>query len=836
MANDPNQNQNLPPIPDGFQLEQSAPAAPPAASAAPALPPIPTGFQLEQPAASSDPSWTQVMQSRLNDPNLHPSSGNETIDSFNKFSRHIAGHVVNFLGGALDEIKSGVVTPIRGAFEEPRDVNEVVVHAAGGESGLVAFRLAKTIGDAAENLAKAAPQDYSQAKHDYQAAVDAFHKHNLRSALTSLASTAADSSGVITALHGAPADTSKMREIIEATRPGGDLATPLGNVTGDLLMAAAPEALEGAVGRVAGKFAAGSADADRAAIAATKAATETAGDALAARNDFMKAVPPSPTAPYTEADYEIARNHLEPHHEGVEPIRGVRDTREALDHEIGKMNDKISEAVDIVPDEKTFANTNISVRDAVKAKLGTSVKKGFLDRAMRVLDGYENIDDPTNIQTDKIRRQLGDENAAFLKKNKYQAADARSTNPAFAAREAAADVLRNGLYDNLISHGIDGVREMRQEQGALIKVRDAALRQEYRGDKVLKGTAPEAGTIRKIATEAAIPAGAGLGGLAGSVLGPVGTYSGAAAGTVGGAAIRNALKIPDLTIDQAIARSFENKVATGSPFEPSVSLRAPEPVPPATGTQGDLPMGPKSLFDQPAPAAGGQGTLFNTPQTPAADAGTLNQIMMATARRKPFQAILDDPAASAAQKVEAARALDNLGTYGQEVEPLKSQGTSAERKEVGKTPISKMTKKTGSREDLSISHEISHNPDEANVIRLTDQEGKTQGMVKYVMDDDKQQATLTAAYVDKPHVGKGWGTDMFERAAHEAKADGARSLISDPAGLSMDAANVFERLRKAHPDEIVKYSVRPGIIGYKWTFANPESTARLAGLQTLAGH
>jgi hypothetical protein len=61
-----------------------------------------------------------------------------------------------------------------------------------------------------------------------------------------------------------------------------------------------------------------------------------------------------------------------------------------------------------------------------------------------------NFDQPKTLaEADAIRSQLNAENKAVLKKNSYDVATALAADPGFAAREAAAESLRDGIYQRL---------------------------------------------------------------------------------------------------------------------------------------------------------------------------------------------------------------------------------------------------------------------------------------------------------------------------------------------------------------------------------------------------
>ena len=220
-------------------------------------------------------------------------------------------------------------------------------------------------------------------------------------------------------------------------------------------------------------------------IKGTGGAEKFAGEELnAANKDFKKAIPATKTNPYTDNDLVVANNYLEPQHTDVEPIRSVQHTVDALNSSIEGIENKISEAVNIIPNEPITTNVLNDVKSALeKNERGDE----FVNAGMKEIEGL-NLDNVNMSRADAVRRQLNLENKAILKKNNYDLAAARAADPGFAAREAAAASLRKGIYDQFKEHGIEGSEELRQEEGSLLKVRDAAQAQIFNGDKVIKGS------------------------------------------------------------------------------------------------------------------------------------------------------------------------------------------------------------------------------------------------------------------------------------------------------------------------------------------------------------
>lgn len=318
-----------------------------------------------------------------------------------------------------------------------------------------------------------------------------------------------------------------------------------------------PGAIADSAGKVAGEFADWHERRQQ-----IKDASKLSDDAIAVKKDWVTAIPPSKAAPYDDNDYEIGRNYTEHHHVNVQAVDGVEGQRDAFEYERQGIENVVRGLVTKYAKEPILTNVKMDVINALKDS--DKIKAGFSDEGLKALEDY-NLTDPTMEEADAIRAQLNAENRATLKKNSWDVATARATDPAFAAREAAAESLRNGIYDQLEAKKIKGAREMRQDESALIRLRNAADRQLYNGSKTARGTS-EAGPVRKLAAKGATLAGAGVGAAVGAATGlPGGPEAGAIVGGYAGKKVGDVIAPPDLTRDQLIQRSMEKKVATGAP-------------------------------------------------------------------------------------------------------------------------------------------------------------------------------------------------------------------------------------------------------------------------------
>ena len=297
-------------------------------------------------------------------------------------------------------------------------------------------------------------------------------------------------------------------------------------------------------------------------------------------SDFKASIPPSKFAPYQDNDVIAAKQFLDKEHITT-PIDGVEGVRDAADTSIGKIESHIDNLITQHPD----FTIKTSPLHEVAAKLRGSVNRTDLEVGLNSLQDYDlgwvregGVQDPplTLEKADRIRARLNQENKAVLKKNGYDVYTARETDPAFAAREAAAESLRDGIYNGLEELGHGDVRSLRLTEGSLIKIRNAAENNIYKAQQAVKSSANK--TPLRAGANAAIRAGGAVAGgaLGGAVAGPVGAAGGAVAGEMAAAPLAESLtKIKPLTRDELMERAF--KGVGNKPTVPAL----PAPVVPA---------------------------------------------------------------------------------------------------------------------------------------------------------------------------------------------------------------------------------------------------------------
>lgn len=289
---------------------------------------------------------------------------------------------------------------------------------------------------------------------------------------------------------------------------------------------------------------------------ATRAATRAAEALTAAESDLALALPKA-----DRALFSTAKPYLNEQAKAA-PITTVAELIDASDAAITGIEGRASQIVQAFPE----ARLRIDYQGVVQKALGDTPRGKALDVAMRELEDLPLDRDLTLPELDRIRLQMNAENKAIRKRNNYDQATARKVDPGYAAREALAAEIRDRLYGYLEQRGVEGVRQMRMDEGALIQVRDAALKELPRSARGVAGGA-QAGLLRRMAAKGAEKAGTFVGAKA---AGGPGALVGAEAGGMVGDLIRGTAPSRDVLVGRAF------KVADDRlPTYPTVPERAP---------------------------------------------------------------------------------------------------------------------------------------------------------------------------------------------------------------------------------------------------------------------
>ena len=285
---------------------------------------------------------------------------------------------------------------------------------------------------------------------------------------------------------------------------------------------------------------------------------------------LKQAMPPTKSAPYTDDQFQRAMPYLDLEHR-AEPVTSVQGFRDAADSAVKGIEDHIDTLIKANPTDTITTNPLAEVR----AKLSQSVRGDALDAGLKELDDLK-LDQPvTVVDAERIRKQLNAENTAILRKNSYDVATARAADPGFAAREIAAQSLRTGIYDALDLRGAQGVRALRQDEGSIIALRNAAERQIYAGGKNVAGTGTNV-----FARKAAALGVRSVPGMPAVMADPIAAL----------------IAPPSLTRDALVEKGFANRVPGAVPNVPTL----PNPAMPSPHNQPVMP--PRSPVTPPGPS------------------------------------------------------------------------------------------------------------------------------------------------------------------------------------------------------------------------------------------
>lgn len=262
------------------------------------------------------------------------------------------------------------------------------------------------------------------------------------------------------------------------------------------------------------------------------------------------------------------------------PTSSTLDIYNATHRGVGAVETRLS---DIVARYQT-ATVATNPLAAVRATLAKSHQADAVQKGVSAITAkYPQLAKPVTLADGEgIRRELNAaldvKQAASNAKQASMAAD----DPVFAAELAVVRSLRDGIYGRLQGLGVRGVRELRQQEGDLIAVREASRKVLDKSDRPVGGASPLMG--------AAAYAGARAIGLP----------------ALGGMAARAAMLPGGLTRNAMVERAFRLKTPGTGPLLPAVPALTMNPARqlPAAAVPLPAPMEPSAgPMVQPQPAA-----------------------------------------------------------------------------------------------------------------------------------------------------------------------------------------------------------------------------------------
>lgn len=281
------------------------------------------------------------------------------------------------------------------------------------------------------------------------------------------------------------------------------------------------------------------------------------------------------------ADVHAARPFLEAVHANGIPIAGKEDAAAQLVKAGNAAIDEIEGHVASVVQQFPGASAPAPA-PAIIAKVAQMPGASASDQvaARKVIAQY-GLNQPRSLaDAESLRVRLNAENRAVLEGSGVRQRTAAMTDPAFVARQQAADSLREGIYGTLEQNGVQGIRDLRRSEGAVIALRDAA-------DRLTTGRAPglkseatvartgESSLARRLAQQAVRAGGAMVGDV---VAGPFGAAVGAEMGDAAGSrfTVKNLSK--NALIERAFSQSF-----TSPPIMSVQGFRPPSVAVPSAG-------------------------------------------------------------------------------------------------------------------------------------------------------------------------------------------------------------------------------------------------------------
>lgn len=278
-------------------------------------------------------------------------------------------------------------------------------------------------------------------------------------------------------------------------------------------------------------------------------------------------------------DVHAARPFLEAVHTNAVPIVGKEANGGAADQFVKAANVAVEEIEGHVSSLiQQFPQARVqpmgrSILSRVGQMPGAANRPSDKAAALRVV-AQNGLNRPLSLaDAESLRVRLNAENRSVLEGTGVRQRTAVLSDPAYVARQEAANQLRDGIYGALEQHGVQGVRELRRGEGAVLKLRNAAdpLTRGLRSESTVARTG-ETSLPRRVMQRVAQGIGASAGLHVGSTVGhPI---IGAMTGAELASDVTSGLVTKNLSKNALLERAFR-QMFTSPPVMSVQGFRAP---------------------------------------------------------------------------------------------------------------------------------------------------------------------------------------------------------------------------------------------------------------------
>lgn len=217
-----------------------------------------------------------------------------------------------------------------------------------------------------------------------------------------------------------------------------------------------------------------------------------------ATTEAKAATPPARSEINFNQQFERARPYLAKE-QRTKPIKDVRQAYEASNSAVKGIEDKIGSYINDLPETDRVGGQEImdraieklndpnSPRTPSERAAGIKSLEEFLtDELPSEEEGGQATREPKDLsvkEADRLRWRFNRDMESEMGMTEADRSDVRASNPKFAAKEAAAEALRDAIYDKLEDAGVPGVREIRGDEGAVMQMRDTFRKGINRAEK-----------------------------------------------------------------------------------------------------------------------------------------------------------------------------------------------------------------------------------------------------------------------------------------------------------------------------------------------------------------